>query len=57
MGTRRRLSALRSRWRVGIVIVVVSGVLACSSCKPQDKPPPAETKPPDHLVTGEAVEG
>lgn len=59
MGTRRRLSALRPRVRVRVrvVMLAVSGVLACSSCKPQDKPPSEQTKPPDHLVTGEAVEG
>ncbi len=57
MGTRRRLSALRPRVRGRVAMLAVSGVLACSSCKPQDKPPSEQTKPLDHLVTGEAVEG
>jgi hypothetical protein len=51
MGTRRRLSASAR-------VVFVAFALACSSCKREEKPlPPAETKPSDHLVAGEAVEG
>lgn len=51
MGTRHRLSAT-----VGLLCAV--GVLtSCSSCKRDEKPPPAETKPADHLVPGEVVEG
>lgn len=52
MGTRHRLSAT-------VVLVLVVGCLACTSCKRDEKPPPTETKPPpsDHLVPGEVVEG
>ncbi len=51
MGTRRRLNA-------SACVVFAIGALACSSCK-HDEQLPAEnrTKPPDHLVAGEAVEG
>ncbi len=50
MGTRRRLIALTA------ALAIVG--TACTSCKrAEDKRPPEETKPPDHLVPGEAVEG
>jgi len=51
MGTRRRLSATTG------LVFVVGTLLACTSCKRDEKPPPVETKPPDHLVVGEVVEG
>lgn len=48
MGTRRRLTAL--------TVLLGVGVAACSSCKPKEQPR-TETKPPDHLVPNEVVEG
>lgn len=50
MGTRHRLSAT-------VCLVFAVGTLACTSCKRDEKPPPVETKPADHLVAGEGVEG
>lgn len=50
MGTRRRLSATACA-------VVVIGAVASSSCKRDEPPPPDRTRPSDHLVVGEAVEG
>jgi hypothetical protein len=57
MGTRRRLIA-RPDVSVRVAALVMGiGLLACSSCKSKEPPPSEQSKPPDHLVTGEAVEG
>jgi hypothetical protein len=52
MGPRRRL--------IDLAVFLLVGLAApgCSSCKrPDDKAPPVENKPPDHLAPNEVVEG
>lgn len=51
MGTRHRLSA------IACLVFAVGTLASCSSCKHEEKPPPVETKPQDHLAVGEVVEG